>query len=253
MQTYLDIIRADIIMMNGTKNSMRPLIILMLIFGAAVGLFIDPMGIYLCMLIAAAGFVPMMFQVQGKNNCEKLYALLPISRKQLVTARFIFALTAYAAVSVIMFVIMKISFAAGIYKNAGFWDAFVQNFGMGFDKICSTLFFIVFAAGAVITGASLKSWFSNSNMDTAMNGAVRVKPKTVIAILFFLFAYIFIMLFFSGMIPLDAAALVVLQLIVQLVTAADGLLFFAVMTALAGFSAMYNYVCTVLEYDDKDM
>ncbi|MBR1832485.1 MAG: hypothetical protein IJ784_08645 [Ruminiclostridium sp.] len=61
------------------------------------------------------------------------------------------------------------------------------------------------------------------------------------------------MLFFSGMIPLDAAAAVVLQLIIQLVTAADGLLFCAVMTALAGFSAMYNYVCTVLEYDDKDM
>ncbi|MBO6231266.1 MAG: ABC-2 transporter permease [Ruminiclostridium sp.] len=253
MQTYLDIIRTDIIMMNGAKNSMRPLIILMLVLGAAVGLFIDPMGTYLCVLIAAAGFVPMIFQVQGKNNCEKLYSLLPISRKQLVTARFIFALIAYAAVSVIMFAIMKISFAAGVYKNAGFWDAFVQNFGMSIDRIYDTLFFIVFAAGAVITGASLKSWFSNSNMDTAMNGAARVKPKTVIVTLIILFVYIFIMLFFSGMIPLDAAALVVLQLIVQLVTAADGLLFCAVMTALAGFSAMYNYVCTVLEYDDKDM
>ena len=30
-------------------------------------------------------------------------------------------------------------------------------------------------------------------------------------------------------------------------------LFFAVMAARAGFAAMYNYVCTVLEYDDKDM
>ena len=251
MQTYIDIIRADIIMMNGAKNSMRPLIILMLVFGAAVGLFIDPMGIYLCMLIAAAGFVPTIFQVQGKNNCEKLYSLLPISRKQLVTARFIFAIASYAAVSAVMFTIMKISFAAGVYKNAGFWDAFIQNFGISIDKIYDTLFFIIFAAGAVITGASLKSWFSNSNMDTA--AGKKIKPKTAIAILVFLFAYIFIMLFFSGMIPLDAAAAVVLQLIIQLVTAADGLLFCAVMTALAGFSAMYNYVCTVLEYDDKDM
>ena len=88
-------------------------------------------------------------------------------------------------------------------------------------------------------------------MDTA--AGKKIKPKTAIAILVFLFAYIFIMLFFSGMIPLDAATAVVLQLIIQLVTAADGLLFCAVMTALAGFSAMYNYVCTVLEYDDKDM
>ncbi|MBO6302787.1 MAG: ABC-2 transporter permease [Ruminiclostridium sp.] len=247
MRLYLDIIRTDIIMMNGSKNSMRPLIILMLVFGAAVGLFVDPMGTYLCMLVAGAGFVPMIFQTQDKNNCEKLYSLIPVSRKQLVTARFIFAMTSYTAVGVIMFAVMKISFAAGIYTNVGFYDALLKSLGMSFEKVCGCLFFLFFAAGALITGILLKEWFSGNI------GAAKPDPKRIVVMLILFLALIFIMLFLSGIITLSAAAAVVMQLMVQLVTAADGVLFCALMTALAGFSAMYNYVCTVLEYDDKDI
>ena len=256
MQIYLDLIRTDLIMMNGAKNNLRPIIILMLALGILGGIFLDPMATFMFMFIVSAMFVPMIFEVQSKNNCERLYSLLPVTRKQLVTSRFLFVTAVYLALSIVMFAVLKISFAAGIYQNIGFYDEFFKKLGTGlsYPEICNILFFLVFALGAALVGASLKSWFRDSDRVTMLNGSFRkMRPKEIIITLLFVVSYFVIILFFSGAIPLNAAALVVLQLIIQLVTVADGVMFCVLMTALAGFSVMYSYVCTVLEYDDKDM
>ena len=242
-------------MMNGEKNSLRALLLIIVVLGVIGGLFLDPAVGFVCQLLTAAMFVPTVFQAQSKNNCERLYSLLPVSRKQLVTARFLFVPSVYIILSIVMFAVMKISLALGIYKNAGFYEGLLlkTGIGIGYTRLCDMLFFLVFAAGAALICVSLKSRFRNSSRLTAANGAFNMSPKSVLTALLFIALYFVIILYFSGAIPLNAAASVILQLVMQLATAADGVLLCAVMTALAFFSAVYNYICTVLEYDDKDM
>ena len=241
-------------MMNGEKNSLRTLLVIIAVIGILGSLFLDPAVGFVCLLLIAAAFVPTVFQVQSKNNCERLYSLLPIARKQLVAARFIFVASVYLILSVLTFAVMKISLALGIYKNSGFYEDLLakMNSGIGYPRLCDMLFFLIFAAGASLICITLRERFRNSEKTTAAD-SIAVKPKTLLTALAFIALYIIIMLYFSGALPLNAAGSVILQLVIQLATAADGVLLCAVMTALALFSAVYNYVCTLLEYDDRDI
>jgi hypothetical protein len=100
---------------------------------------------------------------------------------------------------------------------------------------------------------TLKEWFTNTDHELLGGAHKKMNPKTVIAVLLFIALYIIIMLYFTDVLPMNAAAAVVLQLIMQLVTAAGGVLFSAAMIALGALSGIYSYICTVLEYNEKDI
>ena len=252
MKSYLDLIRTDLIMMSGGKSSMLSLAVMTLIFGIAVGIFLDPLGVLICMFMVSAMAPTIVFQLQSKNNCERLYAVLPIERKHIVTARFIFMAAVYLALCVIMYAVVKISFALNIFENSGYYENLVSSLGMNYETLVMILFFVVFAVGAAVVGITLKSWFLDSEQNI-ISGARKLNPKRTIIFLFVFAALIFVILVLSGEIPLSAAALVILQLMIQLISAADGVLFSAFMITLGVFSGVYNYICTVLAYDDRDL
>ncbi len=255
MKLYLDLIRTDLIMMNGGKSSLMPLAVMILLFGIAGGLLLDPLIVVICMFVVSVMAAPMIFQLQSKNNCERLYAVLPIGRKHIVTARFLFMAAVYLALCIIMFAVMKISFAMKIFANFGFYDKMIAALGLGisYEQVVGMLFFVAFAAGSAVTGMTLKEWFTNTDHELLGGAHKKMNPKTVIAVLLFIALYIIIMLYFTDVLPMNAAAAVVLQLIMQLVTAAGGVLFSAAMIALGALSGIYSYICTVLEYNEKDI
>ena len=66
-------------------------------------------------------------------------------------------------------------------------------------------------------------------------------------------AILLIAMVISGYFPLGSAAAVIIQLFVQLASAANGFLFSAVLLTVAAMTVVYKYVCTVLEYDEKEL
>lgn len=260
MRKFLDIMRIDLMTMNGEKNSMRTLLILIFIGSIAGELFLSPMFGFIGLLIIGAMAVPTVFTSHMKYHSEKMFGLLPISRKELVQARFIMFVALYLAMALVMYVFMELSLALKLYAEiAGEFEMMFAalNIGLSYNSLCRLGFFIFFAFGTIAMDSGLKGYFSDPDAYAAMMGAgtkmKKMKSRDVIifmvtfvgAILFFLFA--------SGTIPLSAGAAVILQLFGQLFSVANGVLFGIVMIALSGFSAMYSYVCTVLEYENKDI
>ena len=88
----LDLIHTDFITMSSGKNNMKiPVIIIVLLFGTLGFLFSPLLGLY--MPLGFSGFfVPMLFQNEIKYHSEKMFALLPIHRKDLVRSRFIMSI-----------------------------------------------------------------------------------------------------------------------------------------------------------------
>ena len=255
MRKYIDLMRIDLMIMNGEKNNLRSLMIFVFVFSIAGEIFISPLFGLTGILLIGGMSVPMVFVSHSKYHSEKMFGLLPIERKDLVTARFIMFAALYLAVSAVMYVFMEVSLAVNIYPPD--LEKLVAGIGMDFGSICRALFSVCFAIGTVAAVTSIKGYFTDPTAFEALTGvgmtAKKMKPKQLIAFAVIIIAFIAFMLFTSGAVPVTAGLAVVLQLFIQLFTVADGILFSVVMTALAAFSAIYNYVCTILVYEDKDI
>lgn len=260
MKKYLDIMRLDLITMNGEKTSMRTLLIMIFLGSVAGELFLSPMFGFIGMIMVGGMTVPIVFASHLKYGSEKIFGLLPISRRDLVKARFIMFVTLYLAMALVMYIFMEISLAVKIYAElTADMEKMLASMGVGiaYNSLCRLLFFIFFMFGMACTASGLKGYFSDPEAYEALMGAGtkarKMKPKDIIITLLVIAALIVFFLFASGIIPLSAGFAVILQLFIQLFTAADGVLFSIVMLALSGFSVMYSYVCTVIEYEGKDI
>lgn len=260
MQKYFDIIRIDLMTMNGDKNSLRSLTVLIFLGSIAGEILLSPMFGFIGMLMVGAMSVPMVFTSHSKYHSEKMFGLLPIKREELVTARFMLFTAFYLAMSIVMYIFMEVSLALNISAEiTGDFEKILADTGIGipYANLCRLLFFLFFAFGMTAVVTSLKGYFADPTSFEALTGigtsVKKMDPRQMILAILIFTAVMLFFLFASGAIPMSAAAAVILQLIIQIFTAADGVLFSAVMMILAAFSAIYNYICTVLEYDDKDL
>ncbi len=256
MKILLDLIKADLMIINGTKSSMKSLFLLIIVFAVGGGIFFSPLVMLMMMFMIAAMFVPMVFQMQTQSHCENMFSLLPIERKDLVRARFLFMIGLYTGLSVMMYLVMLLSLRLNIFESVQDvdYDALLQEWGIGFSffEICNLGFLAAFTAGMGLMTFQLRQYFRNSEQfaDDELN---RFSVKQIIIVGLLSIVGVVILLTASGEIALSAALSLIIQLFMQLITAADGALLVAVLFVIAGFEGAYNYICTVLEYDAKDL
>lgn len=265
MRKTLDIIKVDLVTMNGGKNSMRTILLLMLIFFGTVG-FLMPLDGVVCPLMTGAFFVPMMFQNEQKYHSEKLYGLLPINRRDLVNARFLLAIGVNTATFVFFYLLMLLAQHLKLMylileEDAELFDtiAFLAKMsGNGFTEygLFNLLYFTAYAFGLITCTSSLRKAFKNSEafsgtLTFGTNKEVRRQELTAAAIVFGVM--LIAVLAIADILPIIPLLLPILAALLQLAQAADGVLLSAVMVAAAAFTVIYKYICTVLEYDDKDL
>lgn len=264
----LDIIRSDFITMNGGKNNTRIIAVLITLFFGGLGFMFSPLvGLYVPFLVGCF-FVPMLFQNEIKFHSEKLYSLLPIERKDLVRSRFVMSVVLYTAFSLIFYFLMLLSLKIKPYyfilgEDAEHVDIIMllaqKSGSMTELGLYNLLYFAVFSVGLMILSGSLKKYFNDSRaFEGIMLGEKRRSNKKesirillmlgVIAIVIVLVAMII-----SGYLPIRTAGTVILQLIMQLASAANGFLLGAVILTVAVMTFIYKYVCTILEYDEKEL
>ncbi len=204
----------------------------------------------------AAMFVPFIFQVQSQSHCENMFSLLPIERKDLVRARFLFMIGLYLGLSVILYLVMLLSLWLNIHESVHDvdFDAFLQEWGIGFTcfELCCLGFLAAFAGGMWVMTLQLRHYFRNAEQfaDDALN---QFSVKQIIIIGLFFIAGVMILPTATGEVAMGVTVSVLLQFFIQLATAADGALLAVVLIVIAGFEAAYQYISTVLEYDAKDL
>lgn len=264
MKKIIDLMKADLITMNGGENSLRSVAVLIIIFCVGGGYCISPLAGVCCPFLMGTFLVPMLFENEVKYHSEKLLGLLPIKRCDLVSARFLLVMGLYAASGILFYLLMLPSLIFKPYylffeEDAGQLDIIslaVRATGGVLTEygVFGLAYFTCFAVGMIIAAGSLRSYFKDSEkFDTSSDLNGRPQKKYYIHALIAAAVMMLLFLTVSGILPLGSSALVIIQLLLQLAEAGNGFLLGAVFVAVAVFSAVYKYICTLLEYEEKEL
>ncbi|MBR1592609.1 MAG: ABC-2 transporter permease [Ruminococcus sp.] len=261
----LDLIRTDLITINGGKNNLKIVTILMaLLFGGLGFLFSPLMGLYVPLVISTF-FVPMLFQNEMKYHSEKMFAILPIERKDLVRSRFIMSIVLYLVCAAVFYLLMLISLKLKPYymmygedaSNMDIIRLLAQNTDGSMTElgIFNLLYFLAFSFGFMLISGNLRKYFKDSKaFDATLSGGLKKAKKRDYYYAFIVFAVItVIVLGITDVLPVRNAVVPFLQLFIQLAQIANGFLLGAVFVTVAVFSTIYKYICAMLEYDEKEL
>lgn len=265
MKKMWNLIKLDIITMNGGKNNMRFSLVLFLLVWGGFGFVFSPIfGLY-CPLIMGGFFVPMLFQNEVKYHSEKLHSLLPISRRDLVKARFLFVSILYTMMFVIIYLIMLLALHLKLsYQIIGDEAEMMDIIGLIVKKsngaftefgLFNLLYFGAYAFGLITSISALKKYFKDSesiNFSLSFGKKKTNKNELVLAGIILVFL-VFWLLVISGLLPIGTAIWPLIQLFTHLAQAANGVLLGAVMITLSLFMAIYKYIGAMLEYDEKEL
>lgn len=266
MKTLFDLMKVDLITMNGGKNSMKTLIVIMIVFCGGTGFCISPIAGMFCPLLMGAFFVPMLFQSEMKYHSGKLWGLLPIRRRDLVNARFLLILGLYTISSLLFYLLMLSSLVFKPYylffgedaENMDIIMLLAEGSGgtLTVLGVFNLIYLAGFAIGMMVAARILRNYFKDPEKIEGLLsvGKMHKAQKKEYFIMLFIFAVILLLvLIVTGVLQIGPVAAVIIQLFAQIAGVANGLLLGAVLVTMAVFSAIYKYICTVLEYDEKEL
>lgn len=262
MKKLFDLMKVDFITMNGGKNNMRTIFIFLFIFCGVFGFLISPIfGIY-CPMLMGGLFVPTVFKNERKYHSEKLHCLLPIKRQDVVKARFLMIIGLYTILSVLFYILMLIAiifkpyylFWGGMMEAENFeiLTLLVESSGGSFTEfsLFNLIYLVAFVFGIMMAAGTLRKHFKDNKTMELSFKKITIK-EYIIFLSVFVLLIIWVMIV-SGILPVGTAMLVIVQLIIQIAKTADGFLLGVVLLTMAVFSVSYKYICTVLEYEDKE-
>lgn len=266
MKKMFDLMKVDLITMNGGKNSMKMIAVLIVACCGFTGFCISPIAGVECPFLIGAFFVPMLFRNELKYHSGQLWGLLPINRRELVNARFLLVLGLYTISSFLFYLLMLLSLAFKPYylffgedaENMDIIALLAERSGGTLTSLglFNLVYFAGFAIGMMIAAGILRNYFRDpERFEMALSlSKIHKAQKTEYVLALFVLAVILLwVLIVSGVLPIGTAAAVIIQLVAQLAGAANGFLLGTVLVIMAVFSAIYQYICTVLEYDEKEL
>lgn len=267
MKKIFDLMKVDLITMNGGKNNMKIIAALITVFCGFTGFCISPIAGVECPFLISAFFVPMLFRNEIKYHSGKLWGLLPVGRRDLVNARFLLVLGLYTILSLLFYLLMLLSLVFKPYyllfgadaKNMDIISLLAESSGGSLTAlgVFNLVYLSGFSVGLMTAAGSLRNYFKNPKrfeLSLSLGQKNKASEKDHgIGLLVFAVILLLWMLIVCGILPIGPAAAVIIQLFAQLAGAANGFLLGAVLVTMAAFSAIYKYICTVLEYDEKEL
>lgn len=256
-----DLIRTDLITMSGGKNSQKTMLLACVIAFGALGMVVSPLaGLYIPLLMGGF-FVPMLFGNEMKYHSEKMFALLPVRRKDIVRSRFILSVGAYLIAAALFYLLMLLSIKLKLFlrfiddEKFDILSMLAERSGstMSETGYFNVLYFAVSFWGLTLTTSALRKYFRNSSIfDTTI--IIRKAGKQDYKMLIIaMLVIIGLVVFITDLLPVRAALAPVGAVIAMLFEAANGLLMGALLLVMGIMSAIYRYICTMLEYEEREL
>jgi hypothetical protein len=188
----------------------------------------------------------MLFGNELKYHSERLNTVLPVSRRDIVDSRFILTLSFYCGTSVLFYVLMALAVVNQQKQGVIIRLADIAPF-----------YFAAFTIGAVIISGKLRKYFANSramSMSEKTGGIRCAKKREYVYAVIMAGMLIFLcLLVFSDVLPAVPVLSFIAHFLSILGEAAGGALLAAFFLTIAAFSVAYKYICTVCEYEDKEL
>ena len=258
-----DLIRCDLITMSGGRNNTRAMAIVLLLFFGGMGFVFSPLfGMYVPLGIGSF-FVPMLFQNEIKSHSERLFSVLPVSRRDLVQARFAMTFSLFMIAAVLYYLLMLLAMrlklwivimgADGEYLDILSLAAEKMGGSMTAGGLFNMLYFMAASASFWLMSSALRKYFKEGSRSMSLELFRPGKRWEILLGAIVLGVIALWVLIISGILPLGSAAALVMRLFLQLSQAGNGFLLGTVALIIGLFAGIYNYICTILEYDDKEL
>ncbi len=259
-QTIKKLIRLDLIALSGRQKRMIPVMILLLLIGAAGAILIEPAIMLICMMIVSGMFPGLLFRTEESAHSSRVFTILPVARKEVVSARFLLLTSLLLTVSVISFAVMMLSCRLHIFLTSGFYEEIISvlmpdlTTSLNLRGFYQGLFSLVFMFCMGRQAKGLRKYFREGDTAAAEGTLRRIGKKILLPVaVIMLFelvmlligmpAFKFIMSVLSG---LGSIFMAMMKL-------GNGLVLWLIGVS-AGFGlAVYHYTAAALEYDDKEL
>lgn len=170
MQSLLNLMRADCPIIFKYKKSTKAFVIFLILLSIVAGIAAEPFCYSVLALIFAIVFPPMIWQNYGKANMSTLHGILPVSRIEIVRARYLLLGIIITAFSSFTILGMSLSFQI---RKLFITDEFSLGmmFGMDLTPFGSMLIYHSFCIvlGYLEIGVGLRSGFRSNFADYKMS------------------------------------------------------------------------------------
>ncbi|MBD5145287.1 MAG: hypothetical protein HDT21_05155 [Ruminococcus sp.] len=255
MKTIFDLMRVDIIALGGKKSgAFKAMVILFVICVMIIILFTPCFGTALYVFISSVCISPIIIEREIKSDYGKTFCILPADRKSVVLARFLLTALLVSGIGILMYILMQLSLAIGLCRQImGDVSEIFEIFGISasVSEFYNVIFSVVFTAGIIIMSKQMRNYFKN--------GAGSKKNSLLRNVLKIILIYIVVIIVAAVLISVSSIPFVqtAFSLIFSMLSAlsrpADGLLLCLTFLVVGYGTAVYQTVCAVLEYDEREL
>lgn len=251
MKTIIDLMRVDIIALRGKKGGTFRTMVILLIICALSGILFMPIFWAVYVFAAAALIVPMIINQEIKSEYEKTFCILPVDRKSVVFARFLLTMSLFSGISIVLYAFMKISLAAGLSQQTIDELFEIMGISASISEFHNVIFSVAFMIGIMVMAGKLRNYFKNGAV-SRKNSLLRNVLKGILIYIVFMIAATVII--YASSVPfIQTAFSLIFTILSALSQPADGALL-CLTLMIAGYSmAVYQAVCAVLEYDEREL
>lgn len=248
-----NLIKTDLITAGGGKNNQIFLVsFLFLLFGLGGGFFCSPLFGAVFPLLTGAFLIPTLFNNEIINHSEKMYFVLPVSRRDLVNERFIFSIGLFVLTNLLFYPVMLLSMKLELYlivSDIDLLNRLKKITGAGSKlEVLNFSYLLCSFLGVFFMSGQLRKYFMDSE---SVYASMKMKTKNSIRKTVLLFAAFFAaILIYLDILPLSGAVLVLLELVILL---SKSNMIGVILFIIACMKVLYSYVCTVIEYEDREL
>lgn len=246
--------RVDLIALRGKKGGTFRTMVILLIICALSGILFMPIFWAVYVFAAAALIVPMIINQEIKSEYEKTFCILPADRKSIVFARFLLTMTLFSGISIVLYIFMQLSLTTGLcYQTMEEIREIFDMLGISasISEFHNVIFSVAFMIGIMVMAGKLRNYFKNGAV-SRKNSLLRNVLKGILIYIVFMIAATLII--YASSVPfIQTAFSLIFTILSALSQPADGALL-CLTLMIAGYGmAVYQAVCAVLEYDEREL
>ena len=251
MKTIIDLMRVDFIALSGKKGGTFRTMVILLVMCALSGILFMPVFWAVYVFAAAALIVPLIINQEIRSEYEKTFCILPTDRKSVVYARFLLVISLFIGISIVLYAFMKISLATGLSQQTIDELFDIMGISASVSEFHNVIFSTVFMIGIIVVSKKLRNYFKNGAVSRKNSLLRNVLKGILIYIIFIIAASVII---YASSVPfIQTAFSLIFTILSALSQPADGALLCLTLMTVGYGMAVYQAVCAVLEYDEREL
>lgn len=252
MKRIFDLMRVDLIALGGkNKAAFTAMAVFFVICVLVVILLAPGFGTALYVLISSVVISPIIIEREIKSDYGKTFCILPADRKSVVVARFLLTALIVSGIGILMYLLMQLSSVIGLSSQSTRELFEIFGISASVSEFHNVIFSGAFTIGIIIMSKQMRRYFKNGAV-SKKNSLLRNLLKIIL--IYIVFITVVTVLIYASSVPfIQTAFSLIFSIFSALSQPADGLLLCLTFFVIGYGMTVYQAVCAVLEYDEREL